>query len=81
MRPKNPKELPLSENFIGEQIRQFREECRLTNEDIADALGIDRRSVVRHISGDNKPSKRHIAAYEKVFSDKTGRTVRLKMSP
>ncbi|HEX4006119.1 MAG TPA: helix-turn-helix transcriptional regulator [Acidobacteriaceae bacterium] len=70
-----------SGNSLGEQIRLLREDCRLTNEDLAAALGVDRRSVVRHISNDHKPAKRHLAAYEKLFSERLGRKVRIETSP
>jgi DNA-binding XRE family transcriptional regulator len=65
---------------IGEQIRQLREECRLTNEQLAEAVGISVRSAVRHIGSDHQPSKQHLAKYEKLFSDRLKRTVRIKTS-
>ncbi|MGA7343876.1 MAG: helix-turn-helix transcriptional regulator [Terracidiphilus sp.] len=72
--------IPASSESIGEQIRQLREECLLTNEQLAEALDVDRRSVVRHISGDNRPSKQHIAKYQEIFSARLGKEVRLKTS-
>lgn len=72
---------PASEKSLGKQIKQLREECRLTIEDLAAVLHVDRRSVVRHISGKNTPTKRHVAAYEKKFSESLGRAIRLKTSP
>lgn len=71
---------PAFPGSIGEQIRQLREECLFTNEQLAEALGVDRRSVVRHISGDNLPSKQHISKYQKLFSTRLRKEVRLKTS-
>lgn len=69
------------EASIGGRIRELREECLLTNEKLAVALGVDRRSVVRHISGQNRPSKKHIEAYEQLFSKKLRREIRLRNVP
>jgi DNA-binding XRE family transcriptional regulator len=62
-------------NSIGIQLTNYREECRLTIEQLAEAVDIDPRSVHRHMSGDAEPRIRHIAAYERAFSKALGRKV------
>lgn len=54
----------------AQQIEQLRQQCRLTVEDLAEELAVDPRSVFRHLSGESIPRSRHIAAYERVFSDR-----------
>jgi hypothetical protein len=53
---------------IGEQINRLRHECRLTVEQLAEKIGVDRRTVERHIADKRIPYSRHISAYERVFS-------------
>lgn len=65
---------------IGTQIDDLRKECRLTVEELADALDVDPRSVYRHLSGKADPRSRHLAAYEKLFSQKLGNPIRLNTS-
>ncbi len=65
---------------IAEQIRTLQDECNLTAQVLADALEIDPRSVFRHLAGEAVPRRGHIAAYERLFSEKLGRTVRIKTS-
>lgn len=63
---------------IREQIEMLRNECRFTVEDLAEAIRVSTRSVYRHLSGDADPRQRHLAAYEKVFSEKLKRQVHLQ---
>lgn len=60
---------------IGDQINRLREECHLTVEGLAEALGVDSRSVYRHLAGHSQPRVSHIGAYERVFSELLGRKV------
>src|ERR1019366_6597537 len=52
----------------GQEINRLREECRLTIEDLAEAIGAAPRTVQRHLAGKNRPLPRFVAAYEHVFS-------------
>jgi len=58
---------PVRHPSAAEQIEQLRNECRLTVEQLADEVGLDPRSVYRHLGG-TKPRIGHIGAYERVFS-------------
>ena len=60
---------------VGEQIDSLRAECRYTVEELAEKLGIQPRSVYRHLSGEAIPRKPHLGAYERVFSERLGRKV------
>jgi DNA-binding XRE family transcriptional regulator len=65
---------------LGTQIDSLRKECRMTVEELADALDVTPRSVYRHLSGEADPRPRQIAAYEKLFSQKLGKPVHLNTS-
>lgn len=71
---------PIASRPIGEQIDELRKESRLTVEDLAEALDVELRSIYRHLSDKAQPRARHIAAYEKLFSQKLNKTIRLEMS-
>jgi hypothetical protein len=62
---------------LPEQIKKLRDEARLTNEELADEINLEPRSLYRHLSG-TPPRARHIAAYEKVFSEKLARKILLQ---
>jgi hypothetical protein len=64
---------------LAEQIKKLRDEARLTNEDLADGIGIGWRAIYRHLSGEAVPRKRQIAAYEKLFSKSLARDIRLEI--
>lgn len=61
---------------LAEQIKKLRDEARLTNEELANEINIEPRSLYRHLSG-TPPRARYIAAYEKLLSEKLGRKVLL----
>jgi hypothetical protein len=65
---------------VAIQLKELFEECRMTCEDVAEAIGIEPRSVYRHLSGEAVPRKRQLGGYEKLFSDKLKRQVRLRRS-
>jgi DNA-binding XRE family transcriptional regulator len=65
---------------VGKQIDDLRKKCRMTVEELADALDVTPRSVYRHLSGKADPRARQIAAYEKLFSQKLNKSVRLDTS-
>lgn len=62
---------------LGEQIKKLSIESRLNVEKLAEAIDVSPRSVYRHLSGRDDPSKSHLDAYEKVFSAKLKKQVRL----
>jgi hypothetical protein len=59
----------------GQQIERLRTESHLTAEDLAEELGVTPRSIFRHLSGTVVPHGRHLAAYERVFSNRLQRRV------
>jgi hypothetical protein len=65
------------ETTLAEQIEKLRDEARLTNEELAEEINLGLRSLYRHLSG-TPPRARHIAAYEKLFSEKLARKVLLQ---
>ena len=71
--------MPASEP-LNEQIEALRDECRMTVEELAEGLGVTPRSAYRHLSGEATPRQKQVAAYEKLFSQKLGRKVRLETS-
>jgi len=62
---------------LTEQLKHLQAECRLTAQEMADSLGIDLRSIFRHLSGQALPRRTHLASYEKLFSEKLGKKVTL----
>lgn len=71
----------LKEETIGSQIRRLREECRWTIEELAEAIGIDERTVRRHESAEAKPQPRVLGSYERVFSKKLERKIVIGKTP
>jgi hypothetical protein len=59
---------PKPTDTVAAQIKRLRDECRWTNEELAEETHFSSRQVSRHISGDSVPYKRNIAVYERVFS-------------
>jgi DNA-binding transcriptional ArsR family regulator len=62
---------------VGEQIRKLSDECRLTVEELAEAIEVSPRTVYRHLAGDAQPQPRHLAAYEKHFTARLRRPVQI----
>lgn len=65
-----PEVMSVAAETVAAQIEKFRDECRWTNEQLAEAAELSTRQVARHVSGEAMPYKRNIAAYERVFSKK-----------
>ncbi len=80
--PPTPSAIRIKENCeaVGKQIDDLRTECRWTVEELAEEIKLAPRSVYRHLSGDANPRKRQVAAYEKAFSEKLKRHVRLTVT-
>jgi DNA-binding XRE family transcriptional regulator len=71
---------PKKQFSLKQQLDDLRNECRLTVEDLAEALNVAPRSVYRHLSGKAIPRNRQIAAYEKLFSKQLGKSIHLETS-
>ena len=65
---------------LAQQLRELRDECDITAETMAEALGVDPRSIYKHLAGQTVPRRNHIDAYEKLFSERLNRPVILKRS-
>jgi hypothetical protein len=72
---KQPQVEKLETASIATQIQRLRDECRWTNEQLAEVAELSTRQVARHVSGEAMPYKRNIAAYERVFSNKLKRQI------
>jgi ribosome-binding protein aMBF1 (putative translation factor) len=53
---------------IGAQIKRLRVECDLTEEDLAEVMELDIRSVQRHLASETAPRALTLRKYEKAFS-------------
>ena len=63
---------------LGSQLKRLRVECGLLVEELAAVLQVDPRAVYKHLSDKSVPRRSHLAAYEKLFSEKLSRPVTLK---
>lgn len=75
-----PIESERNKDDLPTQLASLMNECHLTAEQVAVSLGVTPRSVFRHLSGEAKPRKNHLIAYEELFSKKLKREVRLNTS-
>lgn len=53
---------------VGAQIQRLRVQCELTEEDLAEAVEMDIRSVQRHLASETVPRALSLRRYEKTFS-------------
>jgi ribosome-binding protein aMBF1 (putative translation factor) len=60
---------------ISSQINKLRNECHLSVEELADKIGIDPRSVKRHLAGTTQPYPQYLRAYQTVFSNLLNRPI------
>ncbi|MGO8720054.1 MAG: helix-turn-helix domain-containing protein [Acidobacteriaceae bacterium] len=63
---------------IGKQIKRLQQECDITAEAIAEYLSVVPRSIYKHLAGQTIPRRKHIAAYERLFSERLNRSVTLQ---
>jgi DNA-binding transcriptional ArsR family regulator len=81
VKAEKPKEnIPSRPAPIASELRILLDESRVTAEELAEEIDLDVRSVYRHLK-ETPPRKRQIAAYEKFFSARLGRKIRLNTSP
>jgi hypothetical protein len=66
---------PKAAEPLAEQIKQLKDECDITAEEIAGALGVVPRSIWKHLAGTTLPRRGHLAAYERLFTERLGRLV------
>jgi hypothetical protein len=71
---------PKSES-IGKQINRLREECHLTEEELAEKIEMDIRSVQRHLANETTSYARHLRVYERMFSNLLRRQVVIRQMP
>jgi hypothetical protein len=60
---------------VGAQINRLREECHLAADELAVKIGVDVRSVRRHLKDSSVPYDRTLWAYETLFSKLLNRKV------
>lgn len=56
-----------SPKTLGEAIKQHRTDCNMTQEFVAEALGVSRQAVSKWESGRSVPSTANLAALAKLF--------------
>jgi len=66
---------------VSTQISRLREECHLTEEELAEKIDMDIRSVQRHLAGKVVPYARHLRIYERVFSKILNRQIVIRKMP
>jgi hypothetical protein len=73
--PNDPSEGLPKTKTVGQQIDALRLECTWTAEYLAERVDISPRSVYRHLSDDDRPSKLNLAKYQRAFSEQLERKV------
>jgi DNA-binding transcriptional ArsR family regulator len=66
---------PKASEPLAEQIKRLKDECDITAEEIAEALGVVPRSIWKHLAGTTVPRRGHLVAYERLFTERLGRSV------
>lgn len=66
---------------IAAQLQRLREECKWTIPELAEAAGLDSRTVDRHLAGKFIPYPRTLSAYEKAFRKRLKRQVVIRKMP
>jgi ribosome-binding protein aMBF1 (putative translation factor) len=84
--PTKSPNLPVADNqaevdTTGSQIERLRQECRWSEEDLADAVGLDLTTVSRHIRGVMEPTTRNCGKYDRAFSKHLKRKVLIEKTP
>ena len=62
------KEKAASAKSLGEVLKRRRTECKMTQEFVAEALGVSRQAVSKWESGASDPSTANLIALAKLFS-------------
>jgi len=71
---------------LAQQLSTLRLECKWTFEELTEEVGkeintVDESTVKRHCSGQAVPEMKYLRAYERIFSNKLRRDVRLVVPP
>lgn len=61
------KEKSLMKKSLGEVLKQHREECKMTQEFVAEAIGVSRQAVSKWENGTSDPSTSNLIALAKLF--------------
>ncbi len=61
------KEKSLIKKSLGEVLKQHREECKMTQEFVAEAIGVSRQAVSKWETGTSDPSTSNLIALAKLF--------------
>ena len=62
------KEKSLIRKSLGEVLKQHREECRMTQEFVAEAVGVSRQAVSKWETGVSDPSTSNLLTLAKLFN-------------
>ena len=73
--------IPPPYDLIKDQIKRLKGETRVTVDKMARALEVETRSIYMHLAGHTIPLRRHLVAYEKLFSDLLNRSVTIQVQP
>lgn len=62
------KEKSIIKKSLGEVLKQHREECKMTQEFVAEAIGVSRQAVSKWENGTSDPSTSNLIALAKLFN-------------
>ena len=62
------KEKPSIKKSLGEVLKQHREECKMTQEFVAESIGVSRQAVSKWETGASDPSTSNLLTFAKLFN-------------
>ena len=62
------KEKSVIKKSLGEVLKQHREECKMTQEFVAESIGVSRQAVSKWENGTSDPSTSNLIAIAKLFN-------------
>lgn len=62
------KEKAVVKQSLGEVLKQHREECKMTQEFVAESIGVSRQAVSKWENGTSDPSTSNLIAIAKLFN-------------
>ena len=62
------KEKPIIKKSLGEVLKQYREECKMTQEFVAESIGVSRQAVSKWETGASDPSTSNLITLAKLFN-------------
>lgn len=66
---------------VAARLKALKRKSRLSAQKIADGIGVDLRTVQRHLSGTASPRDAQILAYEKFFTNHLGEPTKIENMP